>query len=48
MYNNRENQDHDINRDVRLTQDIISYSLLLIGMIVVCLAISMTVYLGWF
>lgn len=47
MYKNRVNPDYDIDRYVKLTQDIISCSLLLIGMIVACLAISLTIYYGW-
>jgi len=47
MYKNHVNPDRDIDRYVKRTQDIISYSVLLIGMIIVCSAISLIIYYGW-
>jgi len=38
----------DIDHYVTVTQDIITYSLLLLGISAICLAVSSAVYFDWF
>ena len=48
MTTGTEKQPFDIDYYVTVTQDIIAYSLLLLGVTIVSLAVSLAVYSGWF